>query len=68
MTKSDLIAKLNAIPGNPLIVVPAPDHSYRRVYRADGTKATYGGGELSEYCGYSSLMEGDITADVVVIS
>jgi hypothetical protein len=41
MTKSDLIAALQAIPGNPHVVVPGYDHSYRRRFTVSAGTAIY---------------------------
>jgi hypothetical protein len=68
MRKDQLIAALQSIPGNPVIVLPAPDHEYRLVGRIESTDSVYSRGILSEHYDEIPLEEGERLVDVVVIT
>jgi hypothetical protein len=67
MTKDQLIAMLQGIEGNPVIVVPASDHSYRSRVSVEDGSAILWRGELSEDDDRLELEEGERRIPIVVI-
>lgn len=67
LTVADLRSLLEALPGDALVVVPAPDHSYRPIRGVASAMAEVDGEHLGEFWeDYGAVEDGSLTSVAVI--